>query len=105
MVINIRKGPVKPNNYYIETSIGSKLLQCVDSNSNLGIITDNNLNIKDHVNSEINKVNSMLGVMKRNLKHLDKFTLSMLYESLVRSHLKYTSSVWHHYKKRAKNCI
>ena len=37
------KGLVEPNEYYIKTSSGNNLLQCVDSTSDLGIIIENNL--------------------------------------------------------------
>ena len=99
IVINIRKGCDDPNDYYIETQTGNKILQCANSTSDLGIIIDNNLNFKSHINSKIKKANSMLGIIKRNFKHLDKFTFNLLYKSLVRSHLEYASSVWHPYRK------
>ena len=37
----------------------------------------------------------MLSITKRSFTYLDKFTFDMLYKSLVRSHLEYTSSAWH----------
>ena len=99
IVINIRKGLPKPYEYYIETSTCNKLLQCVDSTSYLGIIIDNKLNLKDHINSKINKTNSMLGIIKRNFKYLEKFTFNMLCKNLVRNHLEYVSRIWHLNKK------
>ena len=41
----------------------------------------------------------MLGIIKRNFKHLTVPTFVMLYNSMVTSHLDYCSSVWAPYKK------
>ena len=44
----------------------------------------------------------MLGVIKRNFKHLDKESFLHLYKSLVRPHLEYASCAWYTlYKKDA----
>jgi len=42
---------------------------------------------------------TMLGIIKRNFKHLSVPTFVQLYTSMVRSHLDYCSSVWAPYKK------
>ena len=39
----------------------------------------------------------MLGVIKRNFKHMDKNIFIGLYKSLVRSHLEYAEAVWSPY--------
>ena len=41
----------------------------------------------------------MLGIIKRNFKYLTILTFILLYNSMVRSHLDYCSSVWAPYKK------
>ena len=41
----------------------------------------------------------MLGLTKRNFKHLTIPTFILLYNSMVRSHLDYCSSVWAPYRK------
>ena len=58
----------------------------------------------------------MLGIINRNFKDLDMFSLILLYKSMVRSHLEFASSVWSPYRtglicdiervqKRATNMI
>ena len=39
-------------------------------------------------------IGSQLGLIKRNFKHLTIPTFILLYNSMVRSHLDYCSSVW-----------
>ena len=41
----------------------------------------------------------MLGIIKRNFKHLNIQCFTLLYKSMVRSHLDYCSSVWNPYHK------
>jgi len=41
----------------------------------------------------------MLGIIKRNFKYLTDQTSVLIYNSVVRSHLDYCSSVWAPYRK------
>ena len=63
----------------------------------LGILLDERLSFRDHINDKINKAFSMLGIIKRNFKHLTIQSFIMLYKNMVRSHLDYCSSVWSPY--------
>ena len=42
----------------------------------------------------------MLGIIKRNFKHLTIQSFTMLYKNMVRSHVDYCSSVWSPYMKK-----
>jgi len=42
----------------------------------------------------------MLGIIKRNFKHLTIQSFTMLYKNMVRSHSDYCSSVWSPYMKK-----
>ena len=53
----------------------------------------------EHIQTKINKAYMMLGIIKRNFKHLTIPTFVLLYISMVRSHLDYYSSVWAPYRK------
>ena len=46
-----------------------------------------------------------MGLIKRNFKNLYEKTCILLYKSLVRSQLEYTSSVWFPYRKSLINEI
>ena len=65
----------------------------------LGVWFDEKLSFSEHIQTKINKAYMMLGIIKRNFKHLTVPTSVMLYNSMVRSHLDYCSSVWAPYKK------
>ena len=51
--------------------------------------------MKDHLHILRNKsLLNMLGIIKRNFKHMDSVSFLYLYKSLVRSIVEYNSSVW-----------
>jgi len=60
----------------------------------LGVIIDDRLNFNEHIHTKINKAYSVLGIIKRNFKHMDSYTFAKLYKTMVRSHLEYAESVW-----------
>jgi len=65
----------------------------------LGVWFDEKLSFSEHIQTKIKKAYMMLGIMKRNFKHLTVPTFVLLYTNMVRSHLDYCSSVWAPYKK------
>ena len=81
-----------------------KPLALTDQIKDLGILLDERLSFRDHINDKIIKAFSMLGIIKRNFKHLTiQSFIIMLYKNVVRSHLDYWSSVWSTYmNKRSK---
>ena len=68
--------------------------------SDLGVRFDSKLCFSDHMNEKINKAYSVLGVIKRNFRYMDKNTFTLLYKAMVRPHLEYANAVWCPYKKR-----
>ena len=79
------------NILYIINSGASKR-ENVNYIKDLGVIIHNNLIFKEHINDEIKKPNSMLGIINRNFKYMDNFTFITLCKSLVRSLLVYAGS-------------
>jgi len=65
--------------------------------NDLGIIITTDAHFKEHIYSQVNKANKMLGFMKRTLNtRSDQFltTFRSLYLAYVRSHLDYASEIW-----------
>lgn len=89
-----RKKTVLNYNYKIDESYLARVQEILD----LGVLLDNKLNFKLHINSVISKSNRMLGFIKRSVKDFDDpFALASLYFSLVRSILEYANVVWSPY--------
>ena len=80
-----------------------KPLARTDQIKDLGILLDERLSFRDHINDKINKAFSTLGIIKRNFKHLtiQSFTMLAYIKNMVRSHLDYCSSVWSPYMTRS----
>ena len=69
----------------------------------LGIIYDDKLTFREHINDKVNKANSILGVIKRNFRGLTHEAFILLYKSMVRSHLEYGVQIWNpHHKEQIK---
>ena len=47
---------------------------------------DSQLTFSENIHQKINKAYSMLGIIKRNLIHMDPRTFILLYKTLVRPH-------------------
>jgi len=75
-----------------------------DSFKDLGIIVDEKLSSREHINEKIRKAYAMHGIIKRNFKYLNGNSFVLVYKSMVRSHLDYCSSVWAPYKKVILRC-
>ena len=89
----VLKGCSSINEYFIHNNGVACKLKNVNHIKYLGVIIDNRLNFKEHLNDKIKKANSMLGIIKRNFKYMDNFTFLTLYKSLVKSHLEYAGSI------------
>jgi len=73
-------------------------LEKVNSMVDLGVRFDNNLTFREHMSEKINKVYSVLGIIKRNFIYMDEHTFFLLYKAMVRPHIEFANSVWCPYK-------
>ena len=75
-------------------SIANVELENVESIKDLGVTFDSHLKFEIHISDKINKAYSILGIIRRNFKFLDKESFLVLYKSMVRSHLEYANCIW-----------
>ena len=94
---------VSGNTISYDYSLGSlsnnRKLDHVEDIKDLGVIIDSKLKFNLHISDKINKAYRMLGIIKRNFKQMDKFTLIQLYKTFVRCQLEYAVSVWSPHNK------
>ena len=69
-------------------------LQSTDSVKYLGLTLTPDLKFNSHINNVTAKANSVLGLLRRNLKISSQAVKTQAYQSLVRPHLEYASTVW-----------
>ena len=66
----------------------------------LGVIIDSKLTFEKHMQSKINKANSIMGVIRRTMEYLDTENFKLLFTALVRPHLEYANAVWSPHLKK-----
>ncbi len=71
-----------------------------DSEKDLGILFTNNLNFESHISSTVNKVNRIIGLIRRKFTHMDKSLFLTLYKALIRSHMDYGDLVYYPHTKK-----
>ena len=98
MHITRSKSPI--HNPYI---IHDEPLRAVPVATHLGIYISSNLSWNPHINEIVNKANSKLGFIKRNLQFIPRSIKIYVYRSLVRPHLEYCCPVWDPYTIRNIN--
>ena len=68
-------------------------LQSTDSVKYLGLTLTSDLKFNTHINNVTAKANSILGLLRKNLKMSSQAVKTQAYQSLVRSHLEYAATV------------
>ena len=83
----------KTNTKY-KYKIDDVILEEVSVEKDLGDYISNNLDWSHHINYSINKANKQLGRIKHTFEYIDEYTISLLYNSLIRPHLEYGAVIW-----------
>ena len=71
--------------YSIGENSLAQALKKTDSEKDLGITIDSQLNFDNHIAETINKANRIVGLIKRNFKDLNYSSFCAIYKALVRS--------------------
>ena len=77
----------------IITFMNDIVLQKVDHHPYLGLKLSSNLSWANHITQTVNKANSILGLLKRNLWNCSPHTKEIAYKTLVRPRLEYCSAI------------
>jgi len=84
----------KSSHFY---SLGDEVLKEVTINPYLGVLISNDLKWQAHIQNICKKSNSVLGLLRRNLRGCPQHCKRIAYTSLVRSKLEYAAVVWDPY--------
>jgi len=77
----------------------------VRTEKDLGIQFTNKLNFEKHINSTVNKVNKIIGLLRRKFTYMDKSLFLILYKALIRSHLDYGNLIYYPTTKKCKQLV
>ena len=76
-----------------------------DVEKDLGVLFTNKLNFESHINNTVNKVNRIIGLIRRKFTYIDKSLFLTLYKSLIRSNLDYGNLVYFPSTKKCKQIL
>ena len=76
------------------------MLRTSETQSDLGVLVHNFLNVNVQIQSAVRKTNAMLAFMSRGLEYKSRDVLLRLYKALVRPHLEYCEQFWAPYLRK-----
>ena len=56
------------------------------------------MSFNKHIQNQVNKANSIMGLIRRTYTHLDEQSFKYLFQALVRPHIEYAEAVWSPFK-------
>ena len=80
--------------------VGEDAVKNVESEVDLGVCIDTDLNFDEQRKLRIGKANRMVGAIRRAFHYLNPYTFVKLYKSMVRCHLEYAVPVWFPYLRK-----
>ena len=94
--LNIKKTKIITfsNNLYLNCSINSERIEVQNTATFLGLIVDNSLYWKPHIDNLAIKISKTVGIIGNLKNFLPSKILLMLYNSLVKSKLDYAIEIW-----------
>ena len=102
MVIDISSCKAQENVYFKKRRyhVGSDPVKDVESEVDLGVCIDVELNFDEQRKLCIGKANRMIGAVRRSFQFLDAYTFVKLYSSMVRCHVENSVPVWFPYLEK-----
>jgi hypothetical protein len=91
--------------YSIEQEGQKNTLEKTMEERDLGIYATANMKVSAQCSKAAAKAMSVLGMIRRHFKHIDKEEFRILYKSFVRPHLEYCVQVWSPYLKKDIHCL
>ena len=87
--------------YYLHDQDGKSVeLSRSEGEKDLGVMVDDKVNFDKHIQQQVNKANSIMGLIRRTYTFLDETSFRYLFQALVRPHLEYAEAVWSPFTKK-----
>ena len=85
--------------YHLYNNDGNIIeLKQSDGEKDIGVFVDENLSFNKHIQNQVNKANSIMGLIRRTYTYLDEQSFKYLFQALVRPHIEYAEAVWSPFK-------
>ena len=62
------------------------------------MLVDETSSFNKHIQNQVNKANSIMGLIRRTCTHLDEPNFKYLFQALVRPHIEYAETFWSPFK-------
>ena len=89
----------------MNVNIGGKEIKRTKSVKSLGVIVDENLSWKEHIDNVCTKLPKAIETIRGAKTFVQEGTLKTMYNTLVLSHFDYCSLVWHNCSQTLKSKI
>ena len=87
--------------YYLHDQDGKPVeLSRSEGEKDLEIMVDDKINFDKHIQQQVNKANSIMGLKRRTYTFLNESSFRYLFQALVRPHLEYTAAIWSPFTKK-----
>ena len=92
--------------YYLHDQDGKSVeLSRSEGEKDVWVMVDDKVNFDKHIQQQVNKANSIMGLIRRTYTSLDETSFRYLFQALVRPHLEYAEAVWSPFIKKDINTI
>ena len=89
------------SSYHLYNNEGEEVeLEMSEGEKDIGVLVDRNLSFSKHIQQKVNKVNSIMELIRRTYTFLDETSFRFLFQALVRPNLEYAAAVWSPYTKK-----
>lgn len=101
VTISNRRQAQSERQYHLYNDKGEEMiLERSEGEKDIGVLVDKNLTFTRHMQQQVNKANSIMGLIRRTYTYLDEISFKYLFQALVRPHLEYAEAVWNPYLKK-----
>jgi len=99
--VTITRNATDERTYHLFDENGNTVeLEKTQGEKDIGVLIDSKLNFRSHIQAQVNKANSIMGLIRRTYSYLDEESFKLLFKALVRPHIEYAAAVWNPYHKQ-----
>ena len=87
--------------YYLHDQDGKPVeLNRSEGEKDLGVMVDDKIHFDKHIQHQVNKANSIMGLIRRTYTFLDETSFKYPFQALVKPHLEYADALWSPFTKK-----
>ncbi|XP_076442709.1 uncharacterized protein LOC143281387 [Babylonia areolata] len=100
-----RNNPKAEYNMRLHNSDERVVLESSKGEKDLGVLMDQELRFRQHIETQVNKANRILGLIRRSYQYQDMDTMRQLFVALIHPHLEFANVAWSSRYQKDKDLI